>query len=205
MTEVFPGSPNAYPVTAPYIAAIPKSLMQGDSGEWIDQPFTDVNGTEYDSGAYTLKYVLAGPTTPLILTATANGSSWQTNITTTQSAALSAAKYFWTVQIFGTGTRVTLATGEIMITADYSLAAAGFDMRTTAEKAYSDAQTALATFQASGGRVQSYTIGNRHMSFQRDTDILAIVNFWKNAVQSEHMKAKGVRGRIIGVRFGRAR
>jgi hypothetical protein len=204
MTEVFPGSPNTYPVTAPYVAAIPSTLMQGDSGEWIDQPFTDANGTEYDSGTYTLKYVLAGPTAPLTLTATANGSSWQTNLTTTQSAALTAAKYFWSLQIFGTGTRITIATGELTVEPDYSLAAPGFDNRTVAEKAYSDAQNALATFQASGGRVQSYTIGNRHMAFQRDADILAIVNFWKSAVAAEHMKAKGARGRMIGIRFGRA-
>lgn len=204
MTEVFPGAPNAYPVMAPYHAAIPHSILQGDSGEWIDAPFTDVNGVEYDSGTYTLKYTLAGPTAPLVLTATANGSSWQTNITTGQSTLLTAGKYFWQAQAFATGIRITLAIGEITVNPDYALAAPGFDNRTQAEKALADAYSALATFQASGGRVQSYTIGSRHMSFQRDQEILAIVNFWKGTVSAEHMKAKGARGRHILVRFNRA-
>lgn len=192
-------------MTAPYVAAIPESLLQGDSGKWIDQPFTDVNGTLYDATAYTLKYTLAGPTAPLVLTATASGSCWQTVITTAASTALSAAKYFWQAQVFGTGVRITLAEGEIAICADLALAAAGYDGRTVAEKALADAYAALATFQASGGRVQAYTIGTRHMAFQRDTDILAIVNFWKGQVAAEQTKAKGARGRVIGMRFQRAR
>lgn len=205
MTDFFPDVLNAYPVTAPYVAQIPKSLLQGDSGEWIDIPFTDANGVEYDSSGYTLKYTFAGPTTPLILTATANGLSWQTNISPTQSAGLTVGTYWWSLQLFATGVRITAASGEITINADLSLAAAGFDDRTVAEKALADAEAALSQFQASGGRVQSYTIGNRHMAFQRDTDILAIVNYWRSRVQGEKIKAKGARGRQILTRFQRAR
>ena len=73
MTQFF-SSGDANPVVAPYVAAIPESLLQGDSGKWVDQPFTDINGTSYDASTYTLKYTLAGPTAPLILTATASGS-----------------------------------------------------------------------------------------------------------------------------------
>lgn len=204
-TEFFPDVLNAYPVTAPYVAAIPSTFRQGDSGTWVDLPLTDVNGVEYDSSLYSLRYVFAGPSAPLVLTATTDGNSWQTNITTVQSAALTPGLYWWELQVLATGIRVTLAAGEITITPDLALQVAGYDQRTTAEKALADAEAALSVFQASGGRIQSYTIGMRHMAFQKDSDILAIVNYWRNRVLIEQAKAQGSRSRMILTRFQRAR
>jgi hypothetical protein len=206
MTQFFPSGLNAYPVSAPYVAALSllNSIVQGDSTELVDLPFTDVNGNSYSSGNAVLKYVLAGAVSPLTLTAIASGSSWQTNLTAAQSAALTPGNYSWTVQIFPTGGgRTTLSSGELIVTPDLASAAAGYDGRSQAEIALSQAKAALANFGASGG-VKMYTIGNRQMEFSRDK-LIDEVNFWRAQVQAEQIKAKGVRGRMIGVRFNRAR
>lgn len=194
------------PVTNPYVAAIPRQFKQGDSAVWTDQPFVDPNGTGYDSSGYTLKYVLAGPiATPVTLTAVPSGSSWQTTLSTTVSQTLSPGNYGWQAQVFATGVRLTLDEGELVVAADLASVGAAFDPRTQAEQALADAKAALAVFQASGGRTQHYTIGNRSMTFQKDSDILAIVNFWKKEVAAEKSIANGSRDRILHVRFDRTR
>jgi hypothetical protein len=202
MTQFYPNSLGSYPVVSPYVAAIPKVLLVGDSAEWIDVPFTDVNGVGYDSGGYTLKYTLVGPSAPLVLVAVPNGSSWQTNLTTTQSAALLAGKYGWSAQLFATGVRVTLSTGELTLNPDLAAQIAPFDPRSTAEIALAAAEAALANL-GTGGGVKEYTIGTRHMAFSRET-LITEINYWRGKVQAEHFKAKGARARMIGIRFQRA-
>jgi hypothetical protein len=204
MTD-FPNNLNPYPAVSPYVAAIPKIFRQGDSLQWVDVPFTDVNGIRYDSSGYTLKYTLAGPSAPLVLTATANGSSWQTNLTTTASAALAPGLYSWTAQAFATGVRVTLSEGEITVEPDLALAGANYDGRSVAEAALAAAESALAQFQASGGRMREYTIGGRHMVFQSDADLLKVVQYWRARVISDKTAASGGTSRLILTRFQRAR
>lgn len=208
-TTFFPSQLNAYPATVPYVAQIPGRLRQGDSAQWIDIPFRDANGTSYDSGTYTLKYTINGPIqSPLVLTATASGSNWQTNLTPVQSAGLLAlapfSTYWWAAQIYGANLRLTIAEGELTLEPDLALQA-NFDGRTVAEKALAQAEAALSVFQASGGRVQHYTIGNRSMTFQRDAEVLQIVEYWRKRVRSEQSIASGGSDRFILTRFNRAR
>jgi len=210
MTETFfPNSPNTYPATAPYVAQIPGRIRQGDSAVWNDVPFCDVNGTQYDSGSYTLRYTINGAiASALVLTAAANGSNWQTTLTTSQSGTLASVSpysiFWWQAQVFATGVRVTIAEGELKVEPDLATQT-NYDGRTVAEKALADAEAALATFQASGGRIQHYTIGSRTMSFQKDSDILSIVNYWRSRVRAEQSTAQGGADRLLLVRFNRAR
>lgn len=204
--NTFPSQQNNYPAVVPYVAQIPARLRQGDSAQWIDTPFADVNGVHYDSGTHTLKYTLAGPiAAPLVLTATPNGSNWQTSLSASASAGLAAGLYWWSAQAFATNVRVTLTEGELTVDADLALVGANFDNRSVAEKALAAAEAALSQFQASGGRIQHYVIGNRQMTFQRDAEILDIVKYWRARVASEQMQANGGLGRQILTRFQRAR
>jgi hypothetical protein len=194
------------PTTAPYVAQIPRVFKQGDSAVWRDPPFVDANGVAYDNASYTLKYALAGPiAAPVILTAVASGSDWQTALTTTQSAALLPGIYWWQAQVFATNVRITVDEGELTVDKDFALVGANFDNSTVAEKALAAAEAALSVFQASGGRVQSYTIGGRHMTFQRDTEILEVVTYWRKRVVTDRSTAGGARDRHIHMRFNRAR
>ena len=211
MTMYFPSVLNAYPATAPYIAQIPAKILQGDSATWIDRPYTDVNGTLYDAGSYTLKYTLAGPiAAPLTLTATNAGSmnssnSWATTLTASQSASLVAGLYSYAAQAFAPGVRVTLAVGDFTVLQDLVTAGGNYDPRTKAEIALADAETALATFQKSGGRLKEYTIGGRHMVNQDDASLLKIIAYWRSRVISEKTAAAGGMDRLILIRAGRAR
>lgn len=201
----FCGTQSIWDITNPYVAGIVSQLTAGDSSVWNDVPFIDANGNGYDSTGYTLKYVIAGPIpAPLIIQAVASGNGWQTTLTTTDSATLVAGLYSWKAQIFATGVRFTLDEGELTVEADLILAGANYDGRSQAEIALANAREALAVFQSSGGRIQHYTIGSRSMSFQKDSDILAVVNFWKAEVDKEKMIANP-RRRFINVRLDRTR
>lgn len=205
-SNFFPSYLNAYPVAAPYVAAIPEQLIQGDSGQWVDVPFTDDNGNTYQPGVDTLAYTIAGPiAAPLTLTATTVGGSWQTNLSTTQSATLVPGLYWWVLQASQAGVRVTVANGELTVYADLTQVGANYDQRTVAEKGLAAAESALIQFQATGGRIKEYVIGSRHMTFQNDQDILMIVQYWRNRVVFEKMKLQGTRSRLILARFQRAR
>jgi hypothetical protein len=193
------------PVPDSYVAGIIRQFKQGDSGVWNDQPFVDKNGTGYDSSGYTLKYVLAGPiAAPVTLTAVANGSGWQTTLSTTVSAALTPGTYSWQAQVFATGVRLTLDEGELTVEPDLAAVGANYDGRTQAEIALAQAKAAFATFSQSGGRVRSYTIGHRSMTFDNLADVQAQVTFWKKEVEIEKTIANP-RRRSVLARFDRIR
>lgn len=181
-----------------------QSINNGDSATWDDSVFVDDLGKSYDSAVYTLKYELRGPAS-LTLNAIANGAGWRTALTTTQSATLTAGKYFWAAILSKTGERVTASTGGLTVNVDLVTQIAGFDGRTQAEKALADAETALATFISSKGRIKKYTIGSRSMEFDTAGDILTQISYWKMKVANEHADNNRANGlgdpRNLYVRF----
>lgn len=200
----FEGILGVNPIVSPYIAQIPTLFRQGDSATWTDRPLVDPNGVAYDAANYVLKYTLAGPTAPLVLTAVADGPSWVTTLTTTQSEALTAGRYAWCAQLFATDVRITIAEGELTVEADLSSVAAGFDPRSQAEIALDQARAAYANFSSSGGAVQSYRIGSREMVFHTLADIQSQVNYWQSQVTRE--RRRGNSNRLsTRLRFERAR
>jgi hypothetical protein len=193
-------------VIVPYVAGIPAQLRQGDSAIWNDRSFVDQNGTTYDSTGYTLKYVLAGPIhTPVTLTAAASGPGWQTTLSTTTSATLAPGTYSWQAQVAAAGVRLTIDQGESLVLADLASVGANYDGRTSAEIALEQAKQAFATFTQSGGRVRSYTIGHRSMTFDNLSDIKIQVDFWKKEVAAERLIARGGQSRTLHLRFDRTR
>jgi hypothetical protein len=193
------------PVTMPYVSSIPKQFKQGDSPVWNDLPFVDQAGTGYDSGGYTLKYVLAGPiTTPVTITALANGPGWQTTLSTTVSATLTPGIYAWQAQVFATNVRLTLDEGTLTVEPDLAAVGANYDGRSQAEIALSQAKAAFSTFSQSGGRARSYTIGHRSMTFDNLADVQAQVTFWKKEVEIEKTIANPRRRQVLA-RFDRIR
>lgn len=191
--------------TNPYVAAITRQFRQGDSGVWIDPPFIDRTGVQYDSAGYTLKYTLAGPiAAPVVLTAVAEGQGWQTTLDTTTSAGLKFGLYSWQLQAFATNARMTLDEGELTVEADLLSVGANYDGRSQAEIALAQAKAAFATFSQSGGRVRSYTIGHRSMTFDNLQEVQGQVSFWKGEVEKEQMLANRKR-RFVNVRLDRTR
>lgn len=159
-------------------------IQQGDSSSWHDDPAT-LNNINFDSTGYTLKYELRGPGAPLTLTAAADGNGWKTSITTVQSEALTPGVWWFAAYYSATNIRVQAGEGEVIITPDLALAGANFSNLSVAETALKAAEGALATFNASGGKVKKYQIASRSMEFATVDEILKVVSYWKAKVLNE--------------------
>lgn len=166
---------------------IPANLTAGDSANWTDDPFLAADGmTRLDAGKYALSYELRGTGAPVTLTAATNGTGWKTAITTTQSAGLAAGVWFWVAILTATGERITVGRGEINIAQDLAaVTSQTFDGRSTAEKALSDAELALANLHASGKKTKKYTIGTRNAEYYTAPELIAAISYWRIRVGNE--------------------
>lgn len=205
MTDYFPNALNVYPAVVPYVPQIPLKMRQGDSERWIDTPYVDLNGVQYDSGSYSLRYTIAGPIpAAIVITSTPNGANWQLDLTTLVSATLAAGTYSWAAQIIAAGFQRTIGEGTLIVKPDLSQVGANYDGRTNAEKALSSIEAMLATGGASNGYVKSYHIGDREMTFQNLEELRQIRIDLKAQVQSERIQREGGASRFIRLRMNRA-
>ena len=183
---------------------IPSTLRVGDTTSWRDEPLL-VDGVRVDSSMYTLKHILVGPSAPLTLTAVEDGGGWKTQLTVVQADALVAGEYSWQAVIETAGERLTVGNGQLSVLPNLANAAQGFDGRTVAEKALADAEAALANYRANGGKIKSYTIGMRAMTFADSSQILQEINYWKTRVSHEKAQQRVKNGlgnpRNLQVRF----
>jgi hypothetical protein len=60
-----------------------------------------------------------------------------------------------------------------------------FDPRSEAQQNLDAARRALKTFTASGGRVRSYTVGTRSVTYSTVTEIQELVKYWERQVYFE--------------------
>jgi len=72
-----------------------------------------------------------------------------------------------------------------------SLEAEDFDHRTTAQRMLALAEAALEKYTTSGGRVRSYTIGTRQLTFSSAQEIIDLVKYWRYQVHLEACAAAG--------------
>ncbi len=185
---------------------IPTQLTVGDSASWTDDPVTLGDGRVADALAWSLKYVLRGPAS-LDVNATAAGTGWNVAIGAVASAALGSGLYRWAAQVAnaGTGERFTVGSGQLTLAPDPAALQAGFDPRSPAQKALEACEAAMATFNATGGKVKKYEIAGRMMEFQLLSDLLKLRDFWATKVANEQQAAgiaSGLRNpRNLYVRF----
>lgn len=164
---------------------IPANLTAGDSASWTDDPFFAADGTRLDSGTYALKYELRGASAPVTLNAAVDGSGWKTSLAAATSAGMTAGLWFWAAILTATGERITVARGEVSIAQDIVAATTGFDGRSTAERALSDAESALANLTASGKKTKKYTIGQRNAEYYTAAELLVAISYWRIRVSNE--------------------
>lgn len=183
------------------------SLPAGDTPSWLDDPITLPDGRRADATAWTLKHYLRGPSA-LVLTATASGAQWLTALTAAASGNLQAGLYQWSAVLTGGiagAERITVATGQLTITPDVTAQAAGFDPRSRAQIALDACEAAMATFNATGGKVKKYQIAGREMEFQSIAELLQLHSFWKAKVLAEQAANSIAQGlgnpRALFVRF----
>jgi hypothetical protein len=192
-------------VTNPYVSGIPAQFTAGDSVIWTDTVFADASGGTGDSTTYSLQYVFASlMIAPITVASVAQGSGWQTTISKTVSATFVAGDYSWEAQASSSSNRFTIANGRVTVKPDFATVGAGYDGRTKAQIALDQARAAFANFSATGGRVRSYTIGHRSMTFDDLAQIQTQVTYWEIQVESEK-NAANPRRRFIRNRFDRIR
>lgn len=148
-----------------------KTITQGESQTWKDDPTQDNLGNAIDSSEYTLTYVIRGPNS-LTLTATADGTGWSTSITTAQSAALSDGFYYWQANATKSGVKVQLGNGQFEVKRDLSQVSGTYDGRSQIEKDLEAVKNAIRNF-AKGG-VQEYQIGNRSLKRMALNDLIIL-------------------------------
>jgi hypothetical protein len=148
------------------------------------------------SAGWTLKHRLMPHTvgiTPIDLSATATGDDHRTTATAATTATWTAGIYAWVSWAEKGTEKQPVDAGEITVKAN-PLTATSYDTRSTAQKALADAEAALANFQATGGRVKSYSIGGRSMEFDDAAGLLRLVSYWKKEVARELAAAADAKG-----------
>lgn len=182
-------------------------ITAGDSLNFL------VAGGAYPASAgWVLTYLLvpraAGP--QVTITAVAEGDDHRVAVASATTENYAAGTYTWFRRVEKTGERYTLDQGQLVVSPNpTSLGAAGFDGRSMARKALEDLKAARASWIATNGRVASYTIAGRQMTYRSGAEIDREIAYWEQQVASEEMAeriAQGLRPRNrIVTRFVRPR
>jgi hypothetical protein len=165
-----------------------EELIAGDSIDEEVEAF-DSAGNEYsgDDG-WAAKFVFvpraAGVGTKFEMPCSWGGDAFRYQVSAATSAAWVPADYSWTLLVSKTGLRVVIQQGAAIVLPNPETAAS-HDVRSQAEVALADSKLALATFNATGGRVKSYSIAGRSMEFETADGIQSTIGFWTNEVLQE--------------------
>lgn len=161
------------------------SIPQGDSRTWLDDPVVLNDGRTADAaGGWTLTYAIRGPSS-VDLAATASGHSWSTTLSASASAALAQGDYVWAAVLTKASERITAMSGKLSITTDLASTTTPFDGRTASQIALANCEAAMATFNATGGKVKKYEIAGRTMEFQTIGELMQLHAFWQSKVIGE--------------------
>lgn len=158
----------------------PKHVTAGDTLAWT-KSFADYPA----SAGWVLKYRLINAAAKIDITASPSGADHAVNVSAAASAAWAAGKYSWQSWVEKGAERYTLAVGEITVNRNLAAESAGYDARSDAQKVLDQLMTAYSAAIASKSFVGEYSIGDRRIVFQRKSDWLLELNYWKGIVNSE--------------------
>jgi hypothetical protein len=148
------------------------------------------------SSGWVLTYRLIPRTsgTPISIVGTASGDDHRTSAVASTTATWTAGEYSWVGYVDLSGEHYVVDEGVVTLLPNLATATA-YDGRSKAAKALEDAETALANFQATGGRVKRYSIAGREMEFDGAGDILKLVSYWRVEVMRERAADAVAKGR----------
>lgn len=158
----------------------PAVIFTGDTWAWTREL------ADYPASAgWVLKYVLINSTGRINITAGADGDIHEVSVAAATTAGYTVGAYTWHAFVELAAERYTVGQGSVTVRAGYATGSGGADARTQAETALQDAITALATYTASRGMVNEYSIGGRTMKFRSIDEIRSLINFWRGEVARE--------------------
>jgi hypothetical protein len=149
------------------------------------------------SNGWTLNYYLVRRTaagSPIVLTGAAEGDDHRITAAASVTANWVPDEYSWSARVEKAAEKYSIENlrGQLVVLQDPATAANGFDGRSQAEKALSDAKTALAAWSPTTRR---YKIGEREMEFSSKSDIVGIVSYWEVQVKRERVSKAMAEGR----------
>lgn len=170
-------------------------LIAGDTLDFLDSV------PEYPpADGWTLKYRLVPRFTtptqlPITLTATTAGTDYRVQEAAGVTTDWKPGAYTWARWVEKAGPiRQSLGEGQLEIKSNPATVAQGFDGRSQAAKAVDDLEAAMATFNATSGRVKRYAIGSRQMEFETSDEIKSMLTFWRNKLTVEEANERLARG-----------
>lgn len=178
--------------------SLSQPLTAGDALRLDVAPFA-IDGAAYAPATHALTLHLRGAgaldiTAPIDPLAGSAGR-WAINATGAQTADLPPGTYAWTFATTDSdGARTTVSAGQVQVLADLSQEIAGYDARSKAQIALEESELALATFKGSGGRIKSYTIAGRTLTYDSSAELLQVCNYWRVRVQAEQRAARAAAG-----------
>lgn len=188
-------------MTAPIATNEPFELRAGLNWDWRRDDLSD-----YPASVYTLTYWFkktGASGANFSVVASASGDAFVVAVAAATTAGYTAGDYTW-VAVASDGTNSYEADrGTLKLLPKYS-AASNLDDRSDARQIYDALVAAYKTYATSGGKVKSYTIGSRTMTFNSAKELLDQVNFWKAKVNQElaaERIANGLGANRVVVRF----
>lgn len=184
-------------MAAPIPTQEPATLLAGDTATWLrslpDYPASD---------GWALAYVLINATDKIEISSTASGASHLVNESASVTTDWVAGSYAWRAQASKAGQVFTVATGRIVVQADF--AADTLDTRSHARKTLDAVQAYLENPAHLGAA--SYEIAGRKLQRLSIPDLLVLRDRYQFEVAREEAAALVARGlpdkRRVLVRFG---
>lgn len=164
----------------------PTALRAGDPWSWTRDDLTST----YPATEWSLSYWFKNAAGGFEVAAVADGAAFAVAESSDDTQGLAAGAYAWQARVSNIATpstRHVVDSGSLTVLPNLFVGSAtdALDARSQAQKAYDDAKTALASFQASNGRVKSYQIAGRAMEFASSEELVVLVKFWENEVTKE--------------------
>lgn len=157
-----------------------QTLIAGDTLNFLTS-LADYPAT----GGWTLKFRLVPRTSTnaaIALTASAEGAEHRTTVATSVTATWAADNYSWTSWVEKAAEKYSVDSGQIVVKADPRTVAAGYDGRSVAERAFDQAQAAVAAWTPT---TRKYRINDREMEFSSKADAVGALHYWQNEVAKE--------------------
>lgn len=154
-----------------------QKLIAGDSATWL-LPCP----AAFDPETVTATLNLCGPVQIALTPSSIDGRMMRFNLTPAQSATLTDGSYALLLICSSATERATVRHGMIKVVPDPTTVT---DHRTQAQRALDECDAAIAQFNSSGGRVQSYTIAGRSMTFSSLADLMQLRSFWQRRLYNE--------------------
>lgn len=172
----------------------PAYIRAGDTIKWTRSL------ADYPASTWTLSYRLINAAGNIDITATADGDDHAVTVPAATSAAYTPGQYEWVASVTDGSDRYTVGSGRLTIQPDLAAEAAGYEARSTARQALADLRSALATWLSTSGRVQSYTVAGRSMTFVTADEIRQRIGLAEREVAREEAEERLAAGMSTGKR-----